>query len=143
MGLKINSTLLSEVSEIFLYSNNAKYFYKNLRDIEELRTIANESSSLELILLFFNSFTFVSKRYTDLIIIYIALIALTYKNHSEVSTFFEAAKKINVKWVAELVQLYLDQPNLVINNVSIKNRIINPPILSALSSDKIEKITLN
>jgi len=92
------------IFEILILSSTPYYFYEQMLQNENIRSLSNHNSTDELIQMFKRF----SQRITpsNLIYIYAIIFALTYKNPEEVRQFFEKLETTKIRWSRHISHIY-------------------------------------
>lgn len=133
MKMEIDKVLdFNSLTRIFILSNTPLYLYKNFRrnqTVQELSTRYGSSSLIEFV-----EQAVVEKKLTleKLVSIYSVIIALSFKNYSEVVDFFNRLDRFEIQWSKELKEIWLSKAR--ITEIKKYNANYKVPIISDINS---------
>ena len=118
-----------ESAKIFFCSNTAGYLYTHLAILGEVENLAEELSTDELYEIGRQALERKDKNPDSELLFYIALIALSFKPYSEISSHLHSLRTHEYKWANSIISLIIAKYNLVTEDkVDIKSEpvIITP-----------------
>lgn len=108
MKLEIDKLLdLETLKEIFIVSNTPLYLYKNFRKNGTVQGLSNRYSTYTLIKFFETAINNQNDNLDRLVSIYSIIIALTFKDYSEIHHFFNKLDSYEIEWSKELKAIFM------------------------------------
>jgi len=92
----------------YLFANTPLYLYKHFREEQSVQVLASTYSSSQLIKSFSGVAAQGLNNIDDLIRLYAIIFALTFKDYSDVRSFFENLAEYPLKWSSEIRNIYLN-----------------------------------
>ena len=130
---------LETLREIFIYANTPKYLYKNLKKDTSVQFIANNNST-DVLITAFNEFLAQASNDCDKAVqLYVILVALTFKNYSEVRPFFQTLLSNKFRWVKEISETFLSEAEIT-NETVLPPKLVLEPNYKSRSFSSTSKI---
>lgn len=111
-----------ESAEWFLCANTPVYLYTNLKKLQEVENLSNGLSAKNLYELCRQFLEKDENIYESELAYYICLIALSFKNFSEIRSYLESLRTDKYKWANSIIMLIIGKYNSITEyKVTVKN----------------------
>jgi hypothetical protein len=98
---------LDELTAYYVYANVPEYLYDNFRKTDSVFFLAKTFSTHDLVEEFNNIYQKEGEKTLDeCVMLEAIIIALTFKPHSEVDSFFSSLDQLNIRWADKIKSLY-------------------------------------